>query len=76
MADPDKGKHTKPAENLPAMSFSWRMRFSPQVIVFLLMLLAAIPRSKAPSFPACSGGGTKPTVRPDNEARRDGGRVA
>jgi hypothetical protein len=46
MADPNKGKNTKPAKNLPAMSFSWRVRFSPQVIVLLLMLFAAIPPLK------------------------------
>jgi hypothetical protein len=42
MDDLNKAQGTRAAEELPAMRFGWGVRFSPQVIVFLLTLLAAI----------------------------------
>jgi hypothetical protein len=46
MDDPNKVQETNTTEGLPAMRFSWSVRFSPHVIVFLLTLLAAIPPLK------------------------------
>jgi hypothetical protein len=43
MVEPTPGQKAKAAEKFLAMRFSWTMRFSPQVIVFLLSLLAVIP---------------------------------
>lgn len=43
MVDPTMGPKARAADKLPAAHLSWTLRFSPQVIVFLLMLLAAIP---------------------------------
>ena len=46
MGDASKDQGRKTAEGLPALRFNWGVRFSPHVIVFLLMLLAAIPPLK------------------------------
>jgi hypothetical protein len=43
MDDLDKVQGTRLAEGPAAMRFSWGVRFSPHVIVFLLTLLATIP---------------------------------
>jgi hypothetical protein len=46
MDDLNKVQETNTAAGLPTMRFSWSVRFSPHVIVFLLTLLAAIPPLK------------------------------
>jgi len=46
MGDLKKTRVASTTEGLPAMRLSWGVRFSPQVIVFLLTLLAAIPPLK------------------------------